>query len=59
MALAMGKRIVGDRLLISLSCETVQDAVEAERDGADHVSVSPVFRTPTKTDTNTRKGSRK
>jgi len=51
MPLAMAKRIAGDRLLIGISCETVQDAVEAERDGADYVSVSPVFPTPTKTDT--------
>ena len=51
MPLAMAKRIVGDRLLIGISCESVQDAVKAERDGADYVSVSPVFSTPTKTDT--------
>jgi thiamine-phosphate pyrophosphorylase len=51
MPLAMARRIAGDRLLIGISCEAPEDAVEAERGGADYVSVSPVFTTPTKTDT--------
>ena len=51
MPLALAKRIAGDRLIIGISCEAPQDAVEAERGGADYVSVSPVFATPTKTDT--------
>jgi thiamine-phosphate pyrophosphorylase len=51
MPLALAKRIAGDRLIIGVSCEAWQDAVEAERGGADYVSVSPVFATPTKTDT--------
>ena len=51
MPLALARRIAGDRLIIGISCEAPQDAVEAERGGADYVSVSPVFATPTKTDT--------
>lgn len=51
MPLHLAKRIAGDRLLIGISCESRQDAIEAERGGADYVSVSPVFATPTKTDT--------
>ena len=51
MPLALARRIAGDRLIIGISCEAAQDAVEAERGGADYVSVSPVFATPTKTDT--------
>jgi thiamine-phosphate pyrophosphorylase len=51
MPLALAKRIAGDRLVIGISCETIQDAIEAEHGGADYVSVSPVFSTPTKTDT--------
>jgi thiamine-phosphate pyrophosphorylase len=51
MPLVLAKRIAGDRLIIGISCEAPQDAVEAERGGADYVSVSPVFATPTKTDT--------
>lgn len=51
MPLAMARAIVGRRLLIGISAESVQDAVAAERGGADYVSASPIFATPTKTDT--------
>lgn len=51
MPLSLARQIAGDRLIIGISCETAQDAIEAERGGADYVSVSPVFATPTKTDT--------
>ena len=51
MPLRMARRIAAGRLIVGVSCETVQDAVDAERGGADYVSVSPVFPTPTKTDT--------
>lgn len=49
--LSLAKRVAGDRLIIGISCETTQDAIEAEQGGADYVSVSPVFGTPTKADT--------
>lgn len=51
MPLIMARAIVGRRLLIGISAESVQDAVAAERGGADYVSASPIFATPTKTDT--------
>jgi len=51
LPLAAARRISAGRLLIGISCESVEDAVAAERGGADYVSVSPVFATPTKTDT--------
>ena len=51
MPLVMARSIAADRLIVGVSCETVQDAIDAERGGADYVSVSPVFVTPTKTDT--------
>jgi thiamine-phosphate pyrophosphorylase len=51
MPLGLARRIAAGRLLVGVSCETVQDATDAERGGADYVSVSPVFATPTKTDT--------
>ena len=37
--------------IIGVSAESVADAVEAEQAGADYVGASPVFATPTKTDT--------
>jgi thiamine-phosphate pyrophosphorylase len=51
LPLARARRIAGDRLTVGISCEAPHDAVEAERGGADYVSVSPVFATPTKIDT--------
>jgi len=51
LPLSMARGVAAGRLLIGVSCESVQDAVDAERGGADYVSVSPVFATPTKTDT--------
>ncbi|VVS91589.1 thiamine phosphate synthase [Desulfoluna spongiiphila] len=37
--------------LIGISAESQEDALAAERDGADYIGISPVFATPTKTDT--------
>ncbi len=51
MPLAAARAIVGDRLLIGISAESVADAIEAEKGGADYLGVSPVFATATKTDT--------
>ena len=45
------RRLLGDRLIIGISAESVADAVRAEAEGADYIGVSPVFATPTKTDT--------
>ncbi|MFP4390796.1 MAG: thiamine phosphate synthase, partial [Desulfococcaceae bacterium] len=45
------RRLVGEKMIVGVSVESVDDAVAAERDGADYVSVSPVYLTPTKTDT--------
>jgi thiamine-phosphate pyrophosphorylase len=51
MTLADARAILGPSVLIGISAECVDDAVRAETDGADYVGVSPVFATPTKTDT--------
>ena len=37
--------------IIGVSAESLADAMRAEQDGADYIGVSPVFATPTKTDT--------
>lgn len=49
--LQMAKRLSAGRLLIGISAASVEDAVRAEAGGADYVGISPVFSTPTKTDT--------
>ena len=51
MPLEMARAIAGDRLLIGISVESLADALEAEKGGADYLGVSPIYATPTKTDT--------
>ena len=50
MALADARRLGPPGWIVGVSAESVEDAVRAERDGADYVGVSPVFATPTKAD---------
>ena len=44
------RRMVGPRMMIGLSCESVGDARAADPGLVDYIGVSPVFKTPTKTD---------
>lgn len=48
---ALVRELAGPGLVIGVSVSTVEEAVQAERDGADYLGVSPVFETPTKADT--------
>jgi thiamine-phosphate pyrophosphorylase len=40
-----------DLMIIGISAESLEDAIEAEKGGADYLGVSPIYATPTKTDT--------
>ena len=51
MPLEMAKSILGNSMIIGISAESLADAVEAEKGGADYLGVSPIYATPTKTDT--------
>ena len=51
LPIADARRLVGDRMIIGISAESVADAIRAEAEGADYIGASPVFTTPTKTDT--------
>ena len=51
MPLSMAKGILKNSMIIGISAESVEDAVRAEEGGADYIGVSPIFATPTKTDT--------
>jgi len=51
MPLKVAKKILGDSMIIGISAESLRDAVEAEKGGADYLGVSPIYATPTKTDT--------
>jgi len=45
------RSLMGDDALVGLSVETMEQAKEASDLGADYLGVSPIFPTPTKTDT--------
>jgi thiamine-phosphate pyrophosphorylase len=50
MPLADVRRLGPAHWVVGVSAETVEDALRAEREGADYIGVSPVFATPTKPD---------
>ncbi len=50
MPIEMAKTILKDSMIIGISAESLEDAVQAEKDGADYIGVSPIYATPTKTD---------
>ncbi len=51
MPIAVARRLGPPGWVIGVSAESLADAVAAEQAGADYIGVSPVFATPTKTDT--------
>lgn len=51
MMLADARRILGPNYIIGISVGSIRDARQAAAAGADYLGVSPVFATPTKTDT--------
>lgn len=51
MPIREARRIVSKKMFIGISAECLEHAIQAARAGADYVGVSPVFSTPTKTDT--------
>lgn len=53
MPYADARKLMGDDAIIGLSVETWDDVEEAEGLDVDYLGVSPVFATPTKTDTKT------
>jgi thiamine-phosphate pyrophosphorylase len=50
------RRLMGRDAVIGLSVETLEQAIEAEKLDVDYLGVSPVFQTPTKTDTSSEWG---
>jgi thiamine-phosphate pyrophosphorylase len=51
MHICDARSLTGPDMIIGISAECVEDAVRAQAEGADYVGISPVFSTPTKTDT--------
>jgi len=50
MPAALARQLIGPHKILGVSASTVEEALQAEKDGADYVSASPVFTTPTKPD---------
>ena len=44
------KKIAGPQILVGKSTHSLEQALQAEREGADYIAVGPVFATPTKPD---------
>jgi len=51
MPYPLARRLLGAQAIIGLSVETVEQVLEAEAYDVDYLGVSPIFATPTKTDT--------
>lgn len=51
MELSLARRLLGPNYIVGISVESLTDARVAAAAGADYLGVSPVFATPTKTDT--------
>ena len=51
MPYAMARKLMGDQAIIGLSVETWEEVESVEKLDVNYIGVSPVFATPTKTDT--------
>ena len=51
MSCRMARQLVPESMLVGISVESLDDAIAAQKDGADYLGVSPIYSTPTKTDT--------
>lgn len=47
----IARKLLGKDKIIGLSVENIQDAIDANKLDVDYIGISPVFSTPTKTDT--------
>lgn len=52
----LARKIAGEQFLIGVSAETVEEAQQAEQEGADYLGVGPMFATATKPDAGTPVG---
>lgn len=50
MTIADARRLAGPEMLIGISAECLDDALQAAAEGADYIGISPVFATTTKKD---------
>ncbi|MDD4910132.1 MAG: thiamine phosphate synthase [Candidatus Omnitrophica bacterium] len=48
LPLERAREIIGRGKLIGISCHSINQCLKAQKEGADYISVGPVFKTPTK-----------
>ncbi|MBW2976916.1 thiamine phosphate synthase [Candidatus Woesearchaeota archaeon] len=48
MGIAEARRICRDKLILGLSAHSVEQAIKAEEDGADYITIGPIFKTRAK-----------
>lgn len=48
ISLESAKKILGNNKIIGISCHNVREAKLAQRQGADYISLGPIFKTPLK-----------
>ena len=48
LPLKAARRILGADKIIGKSCHSLKQAIQAQKEGADYISIGPIFRTPTK-----------
>ena len=51
MPCSMARQLIPENMIVGISVESLGDAIAAQKDGADYLGVSPIYPTPTKTDT--------
>ncbi len=50
LPLYLARKIIGKEKIIGVSTHSLDEAIQAETDGADYIAVGPIFATPTKPD---------
>ena len=48
LPLETARQLLGNDKIIGISCHNLNQAIEAQKNGADYISIGPVFSTPTK-----------
>ena len=51
MPCSMARQLIPESMIVGISVESLDDAIAAQKDGADYLGVSPIYSTPTKIDT--------
>lgn len=50
LPLSLARKLIGKEKIIGISTHSLDEAIQAETDGADYIAVGPIFSTPTKPD---------